>query len=168
MALTTRVLTASVAVTLALTAAACSDDDNSENGGSDNGGSANGTDLTFEEWQAASTAVCEEYEPRVEELGASLPEPTSLAEFTEWVDAQTELNDEYLDAVRAVGVPVERSDEVAQLYQDLTAAQGLLGEVRDAAAAEDEEAFLALSEDVEQRNDDLSQAAVELGVPACE
>jgi hypothetical protein len=131
------------------------------------GCSGGGDDLTFEDWQVRVEAVCSEYEPRLAELESELGDPQSLEEVVTYVDALTPVSAEYTDAIVDVGLPDQRRAEIEQVHELLEQQVRLAEDLRDAAVDGDEEAFLAVAEQLEERSDALNDAARALEVPAC-
>jgi hypothetical protein len=107
------------------------------------------------------------YEPRLAELESEFGDPQSLEEVVTYIDALAPFNAEYGDAIVDVGLPDQRREEIEKVHELLEQQVRLVEDLRDAAVDGDEEAFLAVAEQLEQRSDALNEAARELEVPAC-
>lgn len=144
------------------TSDAVAEDDSDESGGTP---ASNEAELTFEEWQVATIAVCEEYEAGGEELIED--EPTSATDALESLERVAGFAADYSAALQAVGVPAERSDEVAQFHETRATIAELLAQLRDAAESDNESEFVAVSEQLQQVTGEVGEDAIDLGVPAC-
>jgi hypothetical protein len=119
----------------------------------------------LEDWQDRVEVVCSEYEPRLAGLSNELGEPQSLEAVVTYIEALAPFNAEYRDAIVDVGLPDQRRAEIEQMHELLEQQARLVEEVRDAAVNGEEEAFLAATEQLEERSDALNEAARELDVP---
>lgn len=147
--------TLSIALCCALAAAGCGDD-------------ADDDTMSFSEWQEGTSAVCEEYEPRVQARAEAQPEVETADDLVALIDAVAPLNVEYTDELLAVGVPDERGEEVTAMYESLRTQEELALAAREAAATEGLEPALRLMQQLAATTEDVNQAADDLGVPACD
>ncbi len=124
-------------------------------------------ELAFSEWQDQVSAVCDEYEPKLDEAEAELGEPESLDDVAAGFDVLIPLNERYTAALVDVGVPSERSDEVEQVYEDLLAQGGRATELGQAIEDGDDEAVGAVAAEMRSESEALDAQAEALGVPEC-
>ena len=89
------------------------------------------------DWQEASSAVCEEYNPRIAAAVASIQAQTTDQGVIDEVRKGLVLTLEYLDRLRTLPVPTERSRQVERLNDRLDRAQqAVAGQRRDLEAGD--------------------------------
>jgi hypothetical protein len=122
---------------------------------------------SFEAWQAATTAVCQRFEPQVKALAARLEPPSTPQDVVELIDTLSPLNNRYVDALIAVALPAYRGDEVQKTYDLVVQTREEMAALRDSALAGDPGAARVAAGSLMGQGAKLKAVYRELGVPAC-
>ena len=127
-----------------------------------------GGELSFEDWQAEVTEICQEYEPRLAEAEGSHGEIRTIDEAVALFDTAIPILREYHRAFASVGVPSVRSDDVEELLDSLEIEERRVVEIRQALIARDMERYRRLVAVQAPAYEYLNSQASDLGVPACD
>jgi len=124
-------------------------------------------DAALVTWRSATAGVCDEYEPRVQAIAATLDPPDTLADAAAYFDRLNPLNARYLRAIVAVPVPDDRRDDVEALYALATDLKET-ARVAQAAAHFDDQASLDLAAaGLAASGDAADELLLALDVPDC-
>jgi len=145
-----------------VTGVGCSDSDSDSSSGDEER-----TEQSLARWQEKTTAVCNEFEPQLDEIDARFEQPENVEEIIAYFDAATPVNDRYIDALLAVPVPTTETDDVERNYELLELQRSALAEARAAAASDDPNAYVAAVTAISEQLTELNALADTLGVPAC-
>jgi hypothetical protein len=122
--------------------------------------------ISFEEWQAQFTAICDEYEPQQNAIAAEHGPAQTPADAVALIDDLTPVLERYVDALLAVEVPAARRRDVSRAYDLLATLEGDIAALRAAAAGDGLGARDVLVT-AQLHSTELQALLDDLDVPAC-
>jgi hypothetical protein len=118
-------------------------------------------------WRAATAAVCDEYEPRIQALAAELAPPETLADTAAYFDRLNPLNARYMRAIVAVPVPEDGRDDVEALHALATELKEVARVAQAAAHFEDQVAVDLATAGLAASGAAANELLLELDLPEC-
>lgn len=158
-------------VLIACLLVACGDDDTGEESTRSTTTEATSTSASetseLEQWRAEATAICEEYQPQIEQIESDLGVPEDADGFASFIDAVLPVLEPYVDEFVAVEVPEEQAQEVQRLYELRESSKDLAISVRDAGVSGDSAAVQEGVAEIIRQGNELAALVEQLDVSAC-
>jgi hypothetical protein len=122
-----------------------------------------GDRLTQEEFASQANAICQDFEQKIDDLGA----PENLDDIEGFADEAAEIAGDGRDELAGLNPPEDLEADYARLLETLDEAIENIERIGDAAADGDEAEVQRIAEEGEAEDEDSDRLARELGLDDC-